>query len=137
MRQFANRRGNIRLWAEPRDQLLDLALGGMARRVEERPVILFIEVGRQQADRRQRDVSAFEPLEDERKAPCRPRRGDACIGRGLREAQHPSAVVEQRRTALAPKEPARVDFNQRRDQGGSRFPFFRGEPLHRSDQLEI
>lgn len=96
--------------------MLHVALALVARRIEHLAVTSRREVGRQQANGRQRQLTAGEPIEDDGEALCRTRRLDAPVGRVLGQVQHLRAVRKQRRAPFAEVEPSRIELRQRRDQ---------------------
>ena len=81
-----------------RDEQLDLPLALVPGAREHVGMILRCEVRREQLDGRQRQLAGGESLEDDRKAPGRPRDFNAVVRGGLGEMKRVGAIRDARST---------------------------------------
>jgi hypothetical protein len=75
------------------NQLLDLALALVAREIDQMVMIVWREMRRQQADRRECHVACFEPLEQDWISTRRAGGLDSAIGRVLGQVEHLRAAT--------------------------------------------
>lgn len=136
-RQLANRRGNCGLRAKARNQFLDLALAPVPGGIEDLAMVLGREVRPQQTDRSHRERAVGEQLEDDGITPRRPRGLHTKVSGIVGEAQHLRAVGEQRGTALAEIQAARIDLAEQRNQVRDRTPLVRGGAFDFDEQAAI
>src|SRR5436190_15693761 len=99
-----------------RDDLVDLALGLVACRIEERAMVRLVEVALQLKERRERDLSRLELLEDDREASCEPGRGRASMSGVVAHPKPPATEVVQRRASEQLPEPPPIDLDEEDDE---------------------
>jgi hypothetical protein len=95
-----------------RQQFLDLSPAAMGGLLQQLLVVAGRQVGRQQSQRGHVHGAARQALEHDREASSETRRLDAVVRRVLREAEHPTAVPEERRPAGRQVQAARVELGQ-------------------------
>jgi hypothetical protein len=137
LRQATHGRRHVGLRIEVRNEVLDLPLALVTRRLQQTRVIVVREVRGQQTDCRQCDLAASQLAGDHRKPAHRARGGDAVVGRMLREAQRSRAEHEERRVALTEIEPAGIYFCEEDDEICRRASLARGGLGCRIEELSI
>jgi hypothetical protein len=110
-----------------------LALGGG----QKLPMVVRVEMLRQQLHRGQAHPAGLQQLEDDRETRGHAGCKDAVIGLVLREPEVPRAVDIHRRTARRQVEPAPLDLGQMDDDAYGRLPFVADEAPELCDELVI
>jgi hypothetical protein len=123
--------------AGPRDDRLNLSLGLVPRRDEQRLMVLSGQVTAEQGDRREVEGSVCDQFEDHRPCSCGSRRFDAGVRGVLGQMEHLGAVREHRRAALAEVEASCVDFGQRPDDARGGLALGGGKRGERRQEIAI
>jgi hypothetical protein len=109
----------------------------MARRCQDRFVILHSQMRSEQTDGGEGDGSSGERLEHCGKPSCRAGRFDPVVGSAFREMEHLPAVSEERSAALATIQTAGVHFDQTAEQVDRRRALAFGQSDRCREQLVI
>jgi hypothetical protein len=135
--QTPNARADIGLRIECGDETLDVALALVARGREQRRVVVVGQVGRQERDRRQRDVALSQLRQDRGEVSGRASRGDPRVRRRFREAEHVRAVREERGMSFAAIELPGVELGEKGHELGGRAAVGRDDAAGLGEELTI
>ena len=109
----------------------------MSGSLEHLTMILWCQMRREQTDRRKRDRTVGQSVEDHREPPRDTSRLDAVVGGVLREVQHLGAIDEQRRAALSKIQTTDIELGERGDELHRGVTLVDGKPCDLSEQVGV
>lgn len=136
-RQLPDARADIGLRMQRRHHQLDLALGLVTRRFQKRCVVIVGQMRREQADRRQRECSFVDGLQQTREAPGGACRSDATVRSRFRQVEMFRRVLKQRAVSLSEVQPPRVHLGEQGEQCRGCLPLSRGSAFNFQQKVTI